>query len=102
MCSGRVRTTLVSLASPLNALYAAGGPTATGSLRVLRHLRNDKLIGEIDLYDFLLRGVRGDDDRLQGGDTLLVRRRGLRWRCTGAVKPTEILTRDEKTLAAGA
>ena len=33
-----------SLATPLSALYAAGGPTSTGSLRVLRHLRNDKLL----------------------------------------------------------
>jgi protein involved in polysaccharide export with SLBB domain len=90
-----------SLASPLNALYAAGGPTATGSLRVLRHLRNDKLIGEIDLYDFLLRGVRGDDDRLQGGDTLLVPAAGPQVAVYGAVKRPEIYElRDEKTLAA--
>ncbi len=90
-----------SLASPLNALYAAGGPTATGSLRVLRHLRNDKLIGEIDLYDFLLRGVRKDDDRLEGGDTLLVPAAGPQVAVYGAVKrPAIYELRDEKSLAA--
>jgi protein involved in polysaccharide export with SLBB domain len=90
-----------SLASPLNALYAAGGPTATGSLRVLRHLRNDKLIGEIDLYDFLLRGVRRDDDRLEGGDTLLVPSTGPQVAVYGAVKrPAIYELRDEKNLAA--
>ncbi len=90
-----------SLASPLNALYAAGGPTATGSLRVLRHLRNDKLIGEIDLYDFLLHGVRKDDDRLEGGDTLLVPAAGPQVAVYGAVKrPAIYELRDEKSLAA--
>jgi protein involved in polysaccharide export with SLBB domain len=89
-----------SLASPLNALYAAGGPTAAGSLRVLRHLRNDKLIGEIDLYDFLLRGVRRDDDRLEGGDTLLVQAAGPQVAVYGAVKrPAIYELRDEKNLA---
>jgi protein involved in polysaccharide export with SLBB domain len=90
-----------SLASPLNALYAAGGPTAIGSLRVLRHLRNDKLIGEIDLYDFLLHGVRKDDDRLEGGDTLLVPAAGPQVAVYDAVKrPAIYELRDEKSLAA--
>jgi protein involved in polysaccharide export with SLBB domain len=61
-----------SLSTPLNALYAAGGPTNNGSLRTLRQYRGAQLIREIDLYDFLLRGVRSEIDRLQPGDTLLV------------------------------
>jgi protein involved in polysaccharide export with SLBB domain len=61
-----------SLSTPLNALYAAGGPTDRGSLRTLRQYRGAQLIREIDLYDFLLRGIRSDIDRLQPGDTLLV------------------------------
>ena len=61
-----------SLSTPLNALYAAGGPTNNGSLRTLRQYRGAHLIREIDLYDFLLRGVRSEIDRLQPGDTLLV------------------------------
>jgi protein involved in polysaccharide export with SLBB domain len=56
----------------LNALYAAGGPTSRGSLRTLRQYRGNKLVREIDLYDFLLRGVRSDIDRLLPGDTILV------------------------------
>ena len=90
-----------SLSSPLTALSAAGGPTAVGSLRVMRHYRNEKLIGEIDLYDFLLHGIRGTDDRLQGGDTLLVPPAGAQIAVYGAVKrPAIYELRNEKTLTA--
>jgi protein involved in polysaccharide export with SLBB domain len=61
-----------SLSTPLNALYAAGGPTSTGSLRILRHYRGKQLVNEIDLYDFLLRGVRSSTENMLPGDTILV------------------------------
>jgi protein involved in polysaccharide export with SLBB domain len=61
-----------SLSTPLSALYAAAGPTSRGSLRMLRQYRGTQLVREIDLYDFLLKGVRSDVDRLLPGDTLLV------------------------------
>ncbi|HZC43082.1 MAG TPA: polysaccharide biosynthesis/export family protein, partial [Acidobacteriaceae bacterium] len=75
-----------SLSSPLSALYAAGGPTAVGSLRILRHYRGKVLLGDIDLYDFLLHGIRDGDDGLQGGDTLLVPPVGPQVAVSGAVK----------------
>ncbi|WP_169315282.1 SLBB domain-containing protein [Terriglobus roseus] len=74
-----------TLATPLSALYLAGGPTAVGSLRLLRHYRGSKLLGEIDLYDFLLNGVQSED-RLQAGDTLLVPPTGPQVSVSGAVK----------------
>ena len=40
-----------SFSTPLNALYSAGGPTSTGSLRVVKHYRGTQLISEMDLYD---------------------------------------------------
>ncbi|HEY6388618.1 MAG TPA: SLBB domain-containing protein [Candidatus Acidoferrum sp.] len=61
-----------SLSTPLNALFAAGGVTARGSLRALKHLRGKQLVEEVDAYDLLLHGVRSDMGRLQNGDTLLV------------------------------
>ena len=61
-----------SMSTPLSALYEAGGPTNRGSLRILRQYRGKELIRQIDLYDFLLRGVRSNDDRLLPGDTVLV------------------------------
>lgn len=88
-----------SLASPLSALYAAGGPTAAGSLRVLRHYRGNQLIGEIDLYDFFLHGVRTNDDRLQAGDTLLVPAAGPQVAVAGAVRrPAIYELKNEKNL----
>ncbi len=74
-----------SLSTPLNALYAAGGPTNVGSLRVLRHYRGKELVGEIDLYDFLLHGVQ-TEDRLQAGDTVMVPPAGPQIAVYGAVK----------------
>jgi protein involved in polysaccharide export with SLBB domain len=61
-----------SLSTPLNALYTAGGPTSGGSLRILRHYRGKQLVQEIDSYDLLLHGIRGDVERLQAGDTIEV------------------------------
>ena len=61
-----------SLSTPLNALFAAGGVTARGSLRTLRHMRGQQLVQQVDAYDLLLHGVRSDLQRLENGDTLLV------------------------------
>jgi polysaccharide export outer membrane protein len=61
-----------SLSTPLNALFAAGGITARGSLRQLRHSRGRQLVEEVDAYDLLLHGIRGDLKNLENGDTLLV------------------------------
>ena len=61
-----------SLSTPLNAVYVAGGPTARGSLRTLRHFRGKQLVQEIDVYDLLLHGIRSGLQGLQPGDTILV------------------------------
>jgi protein involved in polysaccharide export with SLBB domain len=75
-----------SLSTPLNALYAAGGPTSIGSLRVARHYRGKELVREVDLYDFLLRGVRPDTERIEDGDTILVSPVGRQVAVAGMVK----------------
>ena len=90
-----------SLATPLSALYAAGGPTAAGSLRTLRHLRGKQLVEEVDLYDFLLHGLRNQSARFESGDTLLVPPAGPQVAISGAVKRPAIyeLKSGESTLA---
>jgi protein involved in polysaccharide export with SLBB domain len=61
-----------SLSTPLNALYAAGGPTLRGSLRHLRQYRGKTLVQEVDAYDLLLHGIHTELARIQSGDTILV------------------------------
>src|SRR6266702_4662741 len=61
-----------SLSTPLNALFVAGGVTPQGSLRRLQHYRGKQLIEEVDAYDLLLHGIRGDLQRLENGDSLMV------------------------------
>jgi polysaccharide export outer membrane protein len=61
-----------SLSTPLNALFAAGGVTARGSLRTIEHYRGKELLENVDAYDLLLHGIRGDLKRLENGDSLRV------------------------------
>jgi len=90
-----------SLATPVSALYAAGGPTAAGSLRTLRHYRVKQLVEDVDLYDFLLHGVRNGSAPFESGDTLLVPPAGPLVAVSGAVKRPAIyeLNVSETTLA---
>jgi protein involved in polysaccharide export with SLBB domain len=86
-----------SLSTPLNALYAAGGPTSVGSLRIARHYRGKELIREVDLYDFLLRGVRPDTERIEDGDTILVSPVGRQVAVAGMVKRPAIYELKDET-----
>lgn len=86
-----------SLSTPLNALYAAGGPTRVGSLRIARHYRGKELVGEADLYDFLLRGVHSSKDRLEAGDTILVPPAGRQVTVAGMVKRPAIYELKDET-----
>jgi protein involved in polysaccharide export with SLBB domain len=86
-----------SLSTPLNALYAAGGPTSIGSLRIARHYRGKELVREVDLYEFLLRGVRPDTERIEDGDTILVSPVGHQVTVAGMVKRPAIYELKDET-----
>lgn len=75
-----------SLARILTALYAAGGPTAEGSMRMIRLVRDAKVVAEMDLYTYLLEGKRLDDALLREGDTIFVPDIGPRVHIGGEVK----------------
>jgi polysaccharide biosynthesis/export protein len=88
-----------SLSTPLNALFVAGGVTAQGSLRRLQHYRGKQLIEEVDAYDLLLHGIRGDLARIENGDSLLVPALGPTVTVEGMVRrPAVYELRGEKTL----
>src|SRR4029079_16436509 len=86
-----------SLSTSLNAMYAAGGPTQRGSLRRVQHFRGKELIGTVDLYDMLLRGVRSDAARLEPGDTILVPPVGPQVTVAGMVKRPAIYELKQET-----
>jgi len=88
-----------SLSTPLNALFVADGVTPQGSLRRLQHYRGKQLIEEVDAYDLLLHGIRGDLQRLENGDSLMIPPLGPVVTVEGMVRrPAIYELRNEKTL----
>ncbi|MFZ0461988.1 MAG: SLBB domain-containing protein [Candidatus Acidiferrales bacterium] len=89
-----------SLSTPLNALFAADGPTSQGSLRILEHNRGNQLIQSVDVYDLLLHGVKTDIQRLENGDTVLVPPIGPEITVEGMVRrPAVYELKNEKSLS---
>jgi polysaccharide biosynthesis/export protein len=64
--------TLTATSTIMNALYYAGGPNLKGSLRNLRVTRNNQVVHRADLYDYLARGIRSEDFKLENGDVVFV------------------------------
>ncbi len=91
--------TLPSLASVLHALYASGGPSDRGSFRAIELIRQGKRLAVLDVYDFLLKAVIGDNLLLQDQDIIRIPDAMPQVQLTGAVKrpmifevkPTETL-----------
>jgi polysaccharide export outer membrane protein len=82
----RVGSQMVSSAgTAITALYAAGGPTANGSVRNIQIKRAGKTVSTLDLYDYLLQGDASRDVRLETGDIVFVPPIGLRVRIIGEV-----------------
>src|SRR3979409_271330 len=89
-----------SLSTPLNALFVAGGPSARGSLRILKHYRGNQLVQTVDVYDLLLHGVKTNIERLENGATVHAPSRGHQLAIEGMVRlPAIYELRDEKNLA---
>ncbi|MBD2704554.1 SLBB domain-containing protein [Spirosoma sp. BT702] len=62
--------TMSSLATVLNAVYLAGGPSELGSFRKVQLIRNNRVAATLDLYDYLLNGTQRNDIRLQDNDNI--------------------------------
>ena len=88
-----------SLSTALSALIAAGGPTDTGSYRIVKHFRGKVLVEEVDLYDLMLKGVSGGEVHIESGDSILVPPAGAQVTITGKVRrPAIYELRREQTL----
>lgn len=88
-----------SLSTALSALIAAGGPTETGSYRIVKHYRGKALVEEVDLYDLMLKGVSGSEVHLESGDSILVPPASAQVTIAGKVRrPAIYELRKEQTL----
>lgn len=61
-----------SLSTLVSALFAAGGPSKSGSMRHIQVRRGGKVIVNFDMYDFLLKGDKSKDIRLQPEDVIFI------------------------------
>lgn len=78
--------TVSALSTITNALVVSGGITDIGSLRNVRLMRAGERVGELDLYDLLLRGDTSGDVRLRANDTIFIPPVGTAVGVTGEVR----------------
>jgi len=64
--------TLPGSSTLVSALFATGGPNPLGSMRHIQVKRGSQVVTELDLYDFIAKGDKRADVRLQDGDTILI------------------------------
>ncbi|MFN4227327.1 MAG: SLBB domain-containing protein [Candidatus Ratteibacteria bacterium] len=89
-----------SLSTLFHILYLSGGPTSIGSYRKIQLYRNNKLIGETDIYEFLLTGKKEQDYKLQSQDVIFIPISGPQVSISGNVKRPGIYElKNEKTLS---
>ncbi len=70
----------------LSALLAAGGPGKNGSLRYLQVRLGEQLLGELDLYDYLLGGSLKNNFVLNGGEVIVVPAAGPTIKASGKLR----------------
>ncbi len=76
--------TVSSLSTLINALFEVGGPNSNGSMRNIQLKRGGRIVGVMDLYDFIARGDRSGDVPLQPGDVIVIPPVGPRVAVLGA------------------
>ena len=67
---------VTSVATALQALYQAGGPTDRGSFRNVQVRRGDRIVANLDIYEYLTQGAASGDVTLDQGDVVFVPVRG--------------------------
>lgn len=89
-----------SLSTLINGLFAAGGPSLSGSLRDIQVRRQGRTIIHLDMYDFLIKGDKTKDIRLMPEDVVFIPLAGKRAGIGGPVKTPAIFElRGERTLS---
>jgi protein involved in polysaccharide export with SLBB domain len=62
--------TVSSLSTLVDALFASGGPSATGTMRHIQLRRGGQTLTEFDIYDLMQKGDKSHDVRLLPGDVI--------------------------------
>ncbi|WP_234571706.1 SLBB domain-containing protein [Rhodohalobacter sp. 614A] len=82
--------TIQSNSTVFNALYRGGGPGEDGSYRTIRVIRDNEVIAEMDLYDFLVEGLQTGNIRLRDRDVIQVPPYKNRVEVKGEVKRSDL------------
>lgn len=77
--------TVSSLSTLVNALFASGGPSATGSMRSIQLRRGSQTVTEFDVYDLLRNGDKSHDVPLLPGDVIFIPPAGSQVAVLGSV-----------------
>ncbi len=83
--------TVSSLATIVNGLIRAGGPSAAGSFRQIELRRNGQVVAYFDAYDLLLKGDKASDRALQAEDVIHIGPIGPQVAVLGSVNKQSIL-----------
>jgi len=93
--------TLGSLSTLVNALFASGGPSATGTMRRIELRRGGRLLTEFDVYDLARKGDKSHDVQLLPGDVIYIPPVGAQVAITGSINEPGIYElKGETTVAA--
>ncbi|HTW80089.1 MAG TPA: SLBB domain-containing protein [Terracidiphilus sp.] len=92
--AGRARNpgeyTVSALSTLVNAVFASGGPAASGSMRHLELRREGRVTTDFDLYALLTKGDKTGDAALQSGDILYIPAAGPQVALLGSVREQAI------------
>jgi polysaccharide biosynthesis/export protein len=94
--------TVGSLSTLVNALFASGGPSATGSMRHIQLRRGSELLTEFDIYDLLQKGDKSRDVQLLPGDVIYIPPVGAQVAITGSINEPGIYELKSETTVATA
>jgi polysaccharide biosynthesis/export protein len=77
--------TVSSFSTLLNAIFAFGGPSRTGSMRAIQVKRGENVVTTFDLYDLLVKGDKSKDVQLLSGDVIFIPPAGAQVAVAGSV-----------------
>jgi len=92
--------TVSALNTLVDAVFACGGPSLSGSMRHVQLKRNGQILTDFDIYELLIKGDKTGDRQLQPGDVLYIPAAGPQVAIFGSVRrPAIYELRGDQSLA---